>query len=565
MKQVYLFIVGLSFCASIHAQSQIITGTNVPVIGKPLIFTPVLKEEPVITVPEKVMEIKPVKVTPAKLQWPYPSLERINVFTTLSSRPYYGITPLDVVDTFSLIPRVNSEKIKTNLHGQLFATGTLLPKKGQETILAPMVQADNTVADNGIELNGPPVISNPALTNPANYVPDNSTTVAVNNPGPGINVNGSLSSNLSNYSTPTPNIPVYSGTKTGGSTYSNPNYYISNYNVPGADNTNYNPVTQGSGPVLTPGQQTLSPIDFADTAAMAPDPMRSYGLPSSKLNLKAQDIKKGTFIAEKGSPKIFIPIPKDSIILEPSNAVIGKQNVAIDTTPEPTSAAVKKNDNIDKKTGTNSPVNKNSRESKKPGSYTFNPGTTLTDNNFTNETKNSNNSYESPVDVSAPAYLQNPSPVPVSTTYLRTTFYVSQEGKYSVAFTSTQFYVTISNEGKLADYGILSNGAVTNDYDRKVSMVGNVRVVRNYKGDLDSINDVRLSYTYDGKINKIGNLQILYNRDGLMQKVGDINVDYNFNNTVDKIANYRIGYKRKQVIGIDDSDGLVVYKPSIQK
>jgi len=553
MKQVYLFIVGLSFCASIHAQSQIITGTNVPVNGKPLIFTPVIKEEPVITVPEKVMDIKPAKVKPAKLQWPYPSLESINVFTTLSSRPYYGITPQDGVDTFSLIPRVNSEKIKTNLHGQLFATGTLLPKKGQETILAPMVQADNTIADNGIELNGPPVISNPALTNPANYVPDNSNTGTVINPGPGINVNGSLSSNLSNYSTPNPNIPVYTGANTGGSTYSNPNYYLSNYSLPaGTENMNGNLGAPGAGAVPVGGQQTLSPIDFADTAAMAPDPIRTYGLPSSKLNLKSQDIKKGTFTAAKGSPKIFIPIPKDSIILEPSNAVIGKQNVSIDSTPY--QAPFSGNNN------NSNPV----RSSSTPVNYTNNPGKSNPVDYNTDNTKNTDNYDHNPVTASAPAYLQNPSPVPVSTTYLRTTFYVSQEGKYSVAFTSTQFYVTISNEGKLADYGILSNGAVTNDYNRKVSMVGNVKVVRNFKGDLDSISDVHLTYTYDGKINKIGNLQILYNRDGLMQKVGEINVEYNYNNTVDKIANYRIGYKRRQVIGIDDSDGLVVYKPSIQ-
>ena len=549
MKQVILFIVGVSFGASIYAQSQIITGTNVAGNGKPLIFTPVIKEEPVNVIPEKVIEAKPQKaVNPAKLQRPYPSLESINVFTTLSTKPYYGITPLDGIDTFSLIPRDYSEKIKTNLHGQLFATGTLLPKKGQETILAPMLQTDNTVAENGIELNGPPVISNPALTNPANYVPDNSNPVAGNNPGPGINVNGSLSSNLSNYSTPNPNIPVYSGTNPGVSTYSNPNYYLSNYSVPGAENTNGNPGAPGAGVVPATGQQTLSPIDFADTAAMAPDPMRTYGLPSSKLNLKSQDIKKGTFTAAKGAPKIFIPIPKDSIILEPSNAVTGKQNVSIDTTPYQAPAS-----------GNNAV-----RTSSTPVTTTTNPGKSNPVDYNKDNTKNSDNYDHNAVTASAPAYLQNPSPVPVSTTYLRTTFYVSQEGKYSVAFTSTQFYVTISNEGKLADYGILSNGAVTNDYNRKVSMVGNVKVVRNFKGDLDSISDVHLSYTYDGKINKIGNLQILYNRDGLMQKVGDINVEYNYNNTVDKIANYRIGYKRRQVIGIDDSDGLVVYKPSIQ-
>jgi hypothetical protein len=426
MKQGFLFMVCFVYCVMVKSQFQLINGSNTAGKGKPIEFLPVAKKVIVETAPPKEkINIIPAKTNSKVLHKPYPPIDKINAFTTLSNDRQVIISPLNSIDTAKII--VLNEipnRVETNLRGQNI-TGLLLPQKGKEVLIQPAIPTEELSADKA----------------------------------------PSFASNKMN------SIPAI-----------------------------------------------ISPTSFLDTNAIANnDPMHTYGLPSGKLNLKSQNIKTGTYIAEKGVSKIMVPIPKDSIVIEPSAMVSGKQNVAIDSTPE----------------------------------YSFSNNNTAINNK--------NNEAERTATVPVQSTIAT-----TSGTYLRTTFYVSQEGKYAVAFTAPQFYITINNEGKLADYGITTNGVVVNDYTHKVSKVGNIAVTRNYKGDLESIDDVRLGYTYDGKINRIGNLQIIYNRDGLMERIGNIFVEYNYNNTVDKIANYRIGYKHRQVIGIDDSDGLVVFKPSIQ-
>jgi hypothetical protein len=453
MKRFCFFIVGLGFCCVANAQSQLVTGTNIAVKGKSIEFLPVTKKAPATEMLQKAAEKKTVdtkfveKVGTKNLYRPFPPIEKVNVFTTLSNVNHGLASPLNGIDTVIMQTANQSHGIvKTNFKGQTI-TGVLVPAKGKEILIVPAV---------------------PAPSEKENKIADNANAVA------------------------------------------------SNLNM------------------LAPLPAVIGPMDLLDTNAMInTDPMKAYGVPS-RLNLKAQDIKKGTYTATKGSPTLLIPIPKDSIIIEPSDVLTGKQNAAIDTNYTPAYTFVNSNN-----------ANTNKAE---------------TNDNNTPEYNFSSTGKTAPIEKAVPAAV----PAPATNTYLRTTFYVSQEGKYSVAFTGTEFYVTITNEGKLVDYGITTNGAVINDYSRQVSKVGNISVVRNYKGNLDNIGDVHLAYTYDGKINRIGNLQITYNRDGLMERVGNIFVEYNYNNTVDKIANYRIGYKHRQVIGIDDSDGLVVFKPSIQ-
>lgn len=445
MKRFYLFIVCLSSCCIINAQSQLVTGTNTAVKGKPIEFLPVAQKAPVIEVSQKAAETKPAALKdPKKLYQPYPAIDKINVFTTLSNRNFLVVSPLNGIDTVMMLAANEPHEInRTNLRGQII-TGTILPNKGVETVIVPLPLIEYKMADNSIASDLRMVASTPVI----------------------------------------------------------------------------------------------GPMDLLDTNALANmDPMRAYGLPSSRLNLKGQDVRKGTYIAKRGSPTLLVPIPKDSIVLEPSDVISGKQNAAIEdnTTPQYVFA------------NSNNATNKTEVADSNTPEYNFsNTGKAVT----------KAGSIEKAVPAATPA--------PVSNTYLRTVFYVSQDGKYSVAFTGSEFYITITNEGTLIDYGITTNGAVVNDYTRKVSKVGNINVERNYKGNLENIGDVHVTYTYDGKINRVGNLQIIYNRDGLMERIGNLFVEYNYNNTVDKIANYRIGYKHKQVIGIDDSDGLVVFKPSIQ-
>lgn len=141
-------------------------------------------------------------------------------------------------------------------------------------------------------------------------------------------------------------------------------------------------------------------------------------------------------------------------------------------------------------------------------------------------------------------------------------FYVSQDGNFSVSFSTNLFYMNIDEMGKINNYYVIAAAKSISDFSKKETQVGNVHLTYNKKGFIDSIGGVALGYTYDGKVNKIGNMQISYNRYDFMEKFDNIDIQYNNNDTVTKIANYRVGYKHRQVIGIDDSDGLIVFKPN---
>ncbi len=148
---------------------------------------------------------------------------------------------------------------------------------------------------------------------------------------------------------------------------------------------------------------------------------------------------------------------------------------------------------------------------------------------------------------------------------LKTNFFVYQNGRFTIRFATDRFYLNISQTGKVVDFEILSNGKITSNASSKIVQVGNIKVDYNADGSIGTIAGVRLAYTYDGKVNRISDINISYNNAGLVDRVADIPIMYNSTKSVEKISNYRVGYDAKQmVIGIDDSNGLVVFKPKVE-
>lgn len=149
----------------------------------------------------------------------------------------------------------------------------------------------------------------------------------------------------------------------------------------------------------------------------------------------------------------------------------------------------------------------------------------------------------------------------------RYNFYLIKNGQFSVSFSNDKFYLNVNQRGKIVDFAILTNGSVTaGNLQNKVTQVGNAKIVYNYRGNIDSIAGIQVTYTYDGKVNKVGNSFITYNYEGVIEKVGEIPIIYNGNGTVFRFGNFSVAYNNQGVVaGIDDSNGLVIYRPMSDK
>ncbi len=270
-----------------------------------------------------------------------------------------------------------------------------------------------------------------------------------------------------------------------------------------------------------------SPLDALDTTQMEYDAssiITTYTTPS-QLNAKAQMVK-GVLVPVVGTPVVVEPLSPDSIARRDADTV------KIETPmPEKINSDLPVKNNADNVVNDVAVQNINS--------------------NVIADTTTAKMNVDAPFGTNASA-----------TDNVKSNFYVAQNGKFSVRFSSSLFYLNVSQLGKVIDYEILSNGRITSNAKSKVVQVGNIKVDYNLDGTMASIAGVPVAYTYDGRVNRVGNVNINYTYGGAMDKVGNVSIFYNGNSTVERIATYRVGYNdKKMVVGIDDSNGLVVFKP----
>jgi hypothetical protein len=373
--------------------------------------------------------------------------------------------------------------------------------------------------------------------------------------------------------------------------------------------------------VVPPGTKIKHPLDVLDTTKMITgggDVISKYDLPPQRSSLRPQLIN-GTVVAKEKGSVIIIPIPADSLMkqsaepgmametnpLFPPEREIGKDTlIAVSTVEKDVSiktitqrSLLDGLDTSDRKFDPAAQVYKYTLDptlykhqsltgvidAKNGESKVFWPlrrdSLEATNNNPTDSLaggvakEGMNNSYIDPAPLDTAVRI-NPDAafsithVPVVTTdkSVKTNFFVNQTGRFSVRFITDQFYLNISQSGKVIDFDILSNGKIITNNNSKILQVGNIKVSYNTDGSVKTIGDFAIAYTYDGKVNRVDNLKISYNNEGNIEKVSDIPVQYIANGKVGKISTYRVGYNVKQmVIGIDDSEGLVVFKPEVLK
>ena len=350
------------------------------------------------------------------------------------------------------------------------------------------------------------------------------------------------------------------------------------------------------------GKKVNNPLDVLDTTLITPagaDAISKYGLPAQRSSLRPQLIT-GTLIAKQGAAIAVVPVSEDSLMrqnimnvnvpenpLFPPEKEIAKDSAATGSTAITNTAAGLKS-SLDGLDTTNMVYDPSthisvSTSALRPSEYihqmlpagalvakkgeplTFEPiskdsleilNRKLTDTAVmqSSDALSSNDSYNN-----------TSFPDSSAASNFKTNFFVNQNGKFSIRFTTEKFYLNISQAGKVIDFEILSNGKITSNESSKIVQVGNIKVKYNDDGSIASIADTRVAYTFDGRVNRVGNINISYTKEGFAEKVADMPIIYNSNKSVEKISDFRVGYDAKQmVIGIDDSNGLVVFKPVVK-
>ena len=350
----------------------------------------------------------------------------------------------------------------------------------------------------------------------------------------------------------------------------------------------------------TSGKKISNPLDVLDTTlitATGSDAISKYGLPAQRSALRPQLIT-GTLIAKQGAAIAVVPVSEESLMkqnlmnvpenpLFPPERLITKDSAATgSTTIANTAVGLKSSlDGLDTTNMVYDPSTHISSSTSRlrpseyihqmlpAGALVAKKGEPLTFEPISKDSLDALNSKLTDTTAmqssdglsSNDSYNNTAFPDSSMASSFKTNFFVNQNGKFSIRFTTEKFYLNISQAGKVIDFEILSNGKITSNESSKIVQVGNIKVKYNDDGSIASIADTRVAYTFDGRVNRVGNINISYTKEGFAEKVADMPIIYNNYKSVEKIADFRVGYDAKQmVIGIDDSNGLVVFKPVVK-
>lgn len=121
-----------------------------------------------------------------------------------------------------------------------------------------------------------------------------------------------------------------------------------------------------------------------------------------------------------------------------------------------------------------------------------------------------------------------------------------------------QFRVSISPEGKLVNYTILSNGDISYNINGRVNKIGQISLSYDFDERIVKIGGESFRYDFDGRINEIGSIKITYNLERKIDKIGEYKISYNINGKVDRIGLGTISYNfNGKIQGIKDTEGII--------
>lgn len=546
-KKLFLLTATAFLFSLAMSQSQVIKGTIVPVKKKAVIILPANKKDTSIIAQKKDSAVVAQKKDSSKPK----------------SQPFINGKPvLQGLDT--TVKTGAKDKIINNDFTAQMIKGTNISKKNKPLLFVPISKKDS------IE----------AAKKKAAFVPQLKPAIKVKSVLQGLDT--TIETNKENLK------PVKTNLKA--------QYLQGIINAKEGNVVVFKPITEDSLKKIVVKQQQVdigikvkNPLDVLDTtliAAVNNDVISKYSLPPEHNPLRAQSIT-GTLIAKPGESVKIVPALEESV--QTNNQVRNdfplfppERNMSTDSVTGVRTDTVKSVlDGLDTTKMVYDPAMSISSAPYPPSTYrsqiitsgTFIPNKgapvnvepirvipdSLKDDEGNTDTK-SNNQYSDNSSINNNTYDS----VDAKADKVNTTFFVNQFGKFTIHLVTNKFYLNLSQSGRVIDFGILSNGKITSDINSRIIQVGNIKVNYNADGTIASIGGVNIAYTYDGRVNRIGEVNINYSINGAMEKVADMQISYNMNEAVEKIAAYRVGYNSKQmVIGIDDSNGLVVFKPVV--
>lgn len=143
----------------------------------------------------------------------------------------------------------------------------------------------------------------------------------------------------------------------------------------------------------------------------------------------------------------------------------------------------------------------------------------------------------------------------------RLTAMVSQDGYLSFRMTLSEFYVHISQSGKITEFGALASGNISYDVNGRVDRIGTTNVSYDVYDRVDRIGSTNISYNVSGRVDRIGSTNISYSVRDKIDRIGSKNVSYNVYDKVDRIGSSNISYNvYGKVDRISDSEGFIIFR-----
>lgn len=581
--KIILFVSNMLLLTFVYAQSQMLKGTVLPVSEEQgILFLPLAAK---VAVTDKTTE-KPstislsVDTIPVKVKKNAidngASKSKTDTLTKVQNvfKANYSLQSLDT----SRMAK-NSDAIilpvKSNLKGQTIS-GTIVSKPGLSTVLEPLPFIIKSVAVNESIPIAIHVTSSPVTSVSSVKPMDLLDTSKLDKK----DIVGSYSTPVSKSGLVSQNIKGVFSSATGSSSIIEP---ISSdaLAVKEAEkfNKGKNEVTENATmEVRTPGvkwyyliknrESVASPMDFLDTTeTRRRDYISSYSTPPVKINLKAQNII-GSIVAIRGKSTIIEPISPDSLLAREADRIYKLQMAASASAGSEKVTVLPSNVEA-------SPLETTQSSASYPVRNAYSPIPVSDSKKVIVSNSSSSGSRKS---IELPSKQKNARNIaftssaavprvevakPGSNNDAKFNFFVNQFGKFNIRISSNYFYLNITQNGKLTDYAILADGQVAGS-NSHTTQLGKLKITFDNRGWIETIAGYELTYTYDGRVNKVGNIYINYDTEGRIIKVGTVDINFNSNSTVEKFANYRVGYIRRRVIGIDDSNGLVIYRPVVE-
>lgn len=142
---------------------------------------------------------------------------------------------------------------------------------------------------------------------------------------------------------------------------------------------------------------------------------------------------------------------------------------------------------------------------------------------------------------------------------------VSQPGTLSFRITISDFYLYVSQSGKITGYGSFVNGNISYNVYGKVSQIGSTSISYDVYGRINRIGSSNISYDVYERVNNIGSISISYNVYEKISVFSNDNVSYNVYDKVDRIGSASISYDGSgNVNRITDNEGFIIFRPKTE-